>query len=86
MGLGFRQKLGWEMGFGQNFGWEMGFVTPPSGPSGNDIPVKGELFFILSILPLEGLTYILSAYYLGSDLLVVIYFSETAVDASRNFK
>ena len=35
LGLGFRQKIGWEMGFGQNFRWEMGFVPPPppSGPS-----------------------------------------------------
>ena len=29
LGLGFRQKIGWEMGFGPNFGWEMGFVPPP---------------------------------------------------------
>ena len=33
LGLGFGQKLGWEMGFEQNLGWEMGFVPPPSGPS-----------------------------------------------------
>ena len=32
MGLGFRQKIGWEMGFGENFGWEMGFVTTPPPP------------------------------------------------------
>ena len=28
LGLGFGQKLGWEMGFGQNLGWEMGFIPP----------------------------------------------------------
>ena len=29
LGLGFGQKLGWEMGFVQNLGWEMGFIPPP---------------------------------------------------------